>query len=115
MIEQNERKNIISVITNPLGFFALSLLIVEGFLGIVLIFSKSLENPYFWGMVIGAILFFLVVIGAWLLVWFKPRNLTFGGRDYIERDKNITAQNINSNVPTESSGVIIKKFTKYDS
>ena|SRR3989344_177529 len=82
-----DRKNIISVITNPLGFFALSLLIVEGFLGIVLIFSRDLTGPYFWGMVIGAVLFFCVVFGVWLFVWFKPRNLTFGERGYIEKDK----------------------------
>src|SRR3989344_5850575 len=77
-----DRKNIISAINTPLGFFALSLLIVEGFLGIVLIFSQSLEKPYFWGMLIGAFLFLLVVSLVWLLVWNKPTHLTLEGKDY---------------------------------
>jgi len=85
---EEERSNIIKAITTPLGFFALSLLIVEGFLGIVLGFTKvSNEWFYFVGMVIGAFLFFLVVLGVWLLVWYRPENIVKAGRDYVDIEK----------------------------
>ncbi len=81
------RSTIVSVITSPLGFFALSLLIVEGFLGIVLIFSKLDSSHKFYGMLIGATLFFLVVLGVWFLVLLKPTNLTFGESSHLEHEK----------------------------
>jgi len=82
-----DRSNIVSVITSPLGFFALSLLIVEGFLAIVLIFSQ-LDSIYkFYGMLIGSTLFFFVVLGVWFLVLLKPTNLTFGETSHLEHEK----------------------------
>ena len=85
---EEERSNIIKAITTPLGFFALSLLIVEGFLGITLGFAK-VENQYFYwtGMVIGATLFILVVVFVFVLVWRKPRNLILGGKEYLDLKK----------------------------
>jgi len=100
---EEERSNTIKAITSPLGFFALSLLIVEGFLGIVLVFSKSdlSESFYFWGMIIGASLFLIVVILVWLLVMFDPRKLLYRAEDYnkendilLEGDE-YTTQDIN--------------------
>lgn len=81
------RSDIVSVVTSPLGFFALSLLIVEGFLAIVLIFSNLEASNKFWGMCVGAALFFLVVLGVWLLVLIRPTNLTFGERSHLEHEK----------------------------
>jgi len=84
----DKRSSIINVITNPLGFFALSLLIVEGFLGIVLIGSG--DNLPAWakevGIFIAAGAFVLVVVLVTLLVWFKPKHLTFGGREWSENE-----------------------------
>lgn len=81
---QNEsRAGIIQAITSPLGFFALSLLIVEGFLTIALVFSDLDAPSKYIGMLIGAGLFVLVVIGVLLLVWFKPTNLTFGEKSHL--------------------------------
>ncbi len=86
-MEENKEKrsDLIHAITSPLGFFALSLLIVEGFLTISLIFSNLNPISKFWGMIIGAGLFLLVVIGVWLLVWLKPENLTFGELSHLKR------------------------------
>lgn len=82
-----DRATLVGVITTPLGFFALSLLIVEGFLGIVLIASGMDSKYKFWGMLIGTALFVLVVVGVGFLVWFKPENLTFGEESYLEKQK----------------------------
>ena len=95
-IMSNKRDNVIRAITTPLGFFALSLLIVEGFLGIVLVFSKGERNDHFndWGMIIGAILFLVVVIGVLIIVWNRPKNLTLEGKHYkemYELDRTINA------------------------
>lgn len=81
------RTTLVSVITTPLGFFALSLLIVEGFLGIILIGSGLGASQKFWGLWVGAGLFLIVVIVVSVLVWQKPENLTFGEASYIEKQK----------------------------
>ena len=82
---KEKRSDIIHAITSPLGFFALSLLIVEGFLTIALVGSNLDSRSKFIGMLIGASLFLLVVIGVWLLVWFKPESLTFGEDSHLKR------------------------------
>jgi hypothetical protein len=87
----DQRSKLISVIKAPLGFFALSLLIVEGFLGIVLIFSKAPTQQdslwgigfYMWGLIVGALLFLVVVIVVTLLAWFKAEVLTLEGPDQL--------------------------------
>lgn len=77
------RSSLIGVVTAPLGFFALSLLIVEGFLTISLIYSGLDAGGKFWGMMIGTGLFILVVVGVFVLVWCKPTNLTFGESSHL--------------------------------
>lgn len=81
------RSDLVKVVTSPLGFFALSLLIVEGFLGIVLVMSNLDSADKFYGMIVGAALFFLLVLGVWILVWRKPINLTFGEHSHLEHEK----------------------------
>jgi len=85
---EEEKSNIIKAITTPLGFFALALLIVEGFMGIVLVFSKE-QNEYFYflGMIIGAVLFILVVVLVWYLVRYNPEKIVKSGKDYVEEYK----------------------------
>lgn len=85
----DERSNIIHAINSPLGFFALSLLIVEGFLAIALIFPKEPKDLIFnlIGLIGGAVLFILVVILVWVIVWKKPHHLTLEGRHYFELGK----------------------------
>jgi hypothetical protein len=83
----DDRFSLIKIITAPLGFFALSLLIVEGFLTIVLIFSDLEPSEKFWGMLVGAFLFLVVVAGVWWLVKNCPTNLTFGESAHLEARK----------------------------
>lgn len=78
------RVGIISGITAPLGFFVLALLIVETFLGAVLVaadLESFLQEACVWS---GIGMFVLVVVLVFLLVWFKPRNLLFD-KDAAER------------------------------
>ena len=70
---------VVEAIDKPLGFYALALLIVEGFLTILLIFSDLSTDAKTWGMYAIIGLFVLVVGIVSLLVWFKPTNLTFTG------------------------------------
>lgn len=70
---------IVEAIDKPLGFYVLSLLIAEGFLTTILIFSDLGAGAKTWGMwaVIGQFVLVVCVVSA--LVWFKPTNLTFTG------------------------------------
>jgi len=84
---QNPPK-IIDAITTPLGFFVLSLLIVETFLGSAF-FSSGIEPKQkitcIW---LGVSLFVFVVIIVTLLVWHKADNLTFDNKSHlIDRGK----------------------------
>lgn len=86
------RASLVSVITTPLGFFGLALLIVEGFLGIILIGSSRKDNgltgnQQFAGIWIGSGLFVLIVLIVTILVWVKPTHLTFTGGEHLEHDK----------------------------
>ncbi len=38
-------------------------------------------------MIIGSVLFFLVVLGVWILVLIKPTYLTFGEQSHLEHEK----------------------------
>lgn len=81
------RASLVSVITTPLGFFALSLLIVEGFLGIILVGSNLAAYQKFVGMLIGAGLFVLIVVLVTILVWRRPQNLTFSELSHLEHER----------------------------
>ena len=73
----NARIKIIEAITAPLGFFVLALLIVECFLATVLVGADFEKSDKILGMWMGVGLFVLVTILVFVLVWFKPQNLTF--------------------------------------
>ncbi len=81
-----------SVITTPLGFFALSLLIVEGFLGIILIGSGLSGSQKFAGLFMGAGLFLLVVLVVTILVWFRPQQLTFSEGSHLAHERFLGAK-----------------------
>jgi hypothetical protein len=71
------RSGILKVITSPLGFFVLALLIAETMITIVLVGSNLEQSQKFYGLLLGVSMFVLVVILVTLLVWFKPENLIF--------------------------------------
>ena len=56
---------------------------MEGFLTIALVFSHLDTGSKFWGMIIGAVLFLIVVGIVSLLVWLKPTHLTFRGQEHL--------------------------------
>lgn len=103
---KQERSKIIETVNTPLGFFALSLLIIEGFLGIVLIFAKTPQgsNLSFYGMWIGAGLFVIVVCAVTLLAWYKADELGLSGKDRADIRKK----------EMENRGVFIESFPKKD-
>ena len=74
---EKARLSIIEVIKSPLGFFVLALLIVEAFIGLVLIKSDLTEPHKFFGMNAGIFLFVILVIVVTLLVWHKPKHLIY--------------------------------------
>ena len=61
------RVGIIRAISTPLGFYVLSLLIVEATIGLVLTAAKLNEDHVWWG--------FFVAIGLFLLVFFVVTGL----------------------------------------
>lgn len=76
------RVGIIRAISTPLGFYVLSLLIVEATIGLVLTASKMSEEHVWWGffVVIGLfLLVFAVVTG--LVIW-SPKNLLYGKEEH---------------------------------
>lgn len=69
----NDRKGILSQIRNPLGFFALALLIIEGSLGAVTIGMTS--GHKFYTVLIMAFLFLCVVASVVFITIHKPKHL----------------------------------------
>ena len=69
---------ILEVIDKPLGFYVLSLLIVESFLGLVLVGSKALQaQEVYHGLCLGVGMFVLVVIVVSIITLWRPQNLTY--------------------------------------
>lgn len=85
----DKRDSIISVVTAPLGFFALSLLIIEGFLGIIVIGSGSTlsSDAKTLGMYLAMIAFGGITAIVALMVWLIPENLTLRGEDWMDKAK----------------------------
>lgn len=83
----DKRDSIIAVVTSPLGFFALALLIIEGFLGIIIVGSGDTLTPLmkFSGVWIATAAFGLVVVLVALMVWLIPDHLTYRGTDWLEK------------------------------
>ena len=77
MKNKKSRKGIIEATKSALGFYVLSLLIIEAFISSILIFS-NLESRYkLIGFLIGIGLFLLIVIIVAIFAWFKPHSLTY--------------------------------------
>src|SRR5437660_1786346 len=76
------RAGIVRAISTPLGFYVLSLLIVEATLGLVLTASKLNEEHVWIGffVVIGLFLVEFIVVTV-LVIWF-PKNLLFGKEEH---------------------------------
>jgi heme A synthase len=79
---------LIEAVSTPLGFFGLALLIVESFLGTVLVLANLTNDEKMTGMYIGVGLFVVVMLVVTVLVWCKPQHLTFDKDAHlIERNR----------------------------
>jgi len=75
-------ERIIRSISTPLGFYVLSLLIVEATIGLVLTASKLSAEHVWWGFFVAVGLFLLVfIVVSVLVIWF-PKNLLFGKEEH---------------------------------
>lgn len=68
---------VLEAITTPLGFFVLALLIVESFIGAILVCGALDSKDKITAMFLGVGMFVLVVGIVAFLDWHKPSNLTF--------------------------------------
>ena len=69
------RAEVLDTIKNPLIFYALALLIVEGSLSVVLFSGKLQGDQNFWAVIMMASLFVLVVLIVTFLTYYAPANL----------------------------------------
>jgi hypothetical protein len=74
-MKKTGRKGILGQIRNPLVFFALSLLIIEGIIGIVATKSEMSANYQFYTVVIMAFLFLCVVASVVFITIRWPKHL----------------------------------------
>jgi tetratricopeptide (TPR) repeat protein len=77
------RDRLIEAIVAPLGFYVLALLIVEAFIGTVMI-SRNLDERF---VFVGIGMFVLVVVVVTVLVWMKPGHLTFDKMAHLEMER----------------------------
>lgn len=77
------RAQIVRQVTTPLGFYVLTLLILEGTLSIVLTASKLTEEHIWSGFLWMIGVFIGVVILVTLFVWRKPESLLFEKEQYL--------------------------------
>ena len=75
-------ERIIRAISTPLGFYVLSLLIVEATIGLVLTASKLSEDHVWWGLLVVIGLFLLVFLVVTGLVIWSPKNLLYGKEEH---------------------------------
>ncbi|MEE9457347.1 MAG: hypothetical protein V3W11_09395 [bacterium] len=80
---KNDWVRLVTSVDKPLGFFVLALLIIEAFLGILLVGSDLAESHKYVGMWLGVGLFVLIVVLVSLFAWSKPTHLTYGSEDHL--------------------------------
>lgn len=78
----DERIHLLHQIKTPLGFYVLTLLILEGTLSIVLTCSKLTEEHIWIGFIVMVAIFIVVVMLVTVFVWWKPESLLFDKEQY---------------------------------
>ena len=78
-----DRSQILRQVTTPLGFYVLTLLILEATLSLVLTFSKLTEDHIWAGFLWMIGMFIGVVVLVTLFVWLKPQSLLFEKDEYL--------------------------------
>jgi cyanate permease len=82
---KNGRIDIIRSVNTPLGFYVLTLLIVEATVAIVLSWSKLSEEHVWDGFLCMLAIFAVVVIFVTILVFWLPRNLLYGKEEHVNQ------------------------------
>jgi hypothetical protein len=89
-----DRPNLIRSITTPLGFYALSLLIVEAVITLVLVTANLDTATRFAGLLLSALLFMVVVFLTTHLAIFHPRTLVYESKDWLATERLTAAENV---------------------
>lgn len=84
----NKRVRLVELIDRPLGFYVLSLLIVESFIGVVAAVGRDKADVLVWGLKLGVGMFVYVTLTVTVISWFKAHVLTFD-RDAHLRDRRL--------------------------
>ena len=77
------RTEILQQVKTPLGFYVLTLLILESTLSLVLTCSKLTEEHVWRGFLWMVVMFIGVVLLVTVFVWFKPQGLLFEKEQYL--------------------------------
>ena len=109
MSSQSTVVRLVEVTRAPLGFFVLALLIVETFLGAVLLGSDLHAENKVTMVYMGVGMFVLVVSVVTVLVWMKPENLTFDKQAHLDTQLraavSLGAASTNSPSPTTDDDI----------
>ena len=81
---QGNRITLLQAVTTPLGFFVLALLVVESFLGSVIILGNPDTAFRHSALNYGVIMFILVVVVVSIITVWKPRDLTYSAIAHLE-------------------------------
>jgi hypothetical protein len=83
---------IIRAVGTPLGFYVLSLLIVEATLGLVSVKASSLDNALRWFVTVSMVaMFFAAFVTVTYLAAKSPRHLVFGKEEHSAPQTNPSA------------------------
>jgi hypothetical protein len=86
--ERSSRTRLIELIDRPLGFYVLSLLIVETFIGVVAALARSSVGDLHLGLWLGVGMFVYITGTVTFIVWHKAHVLTFD-RDAHLRERRL--------------------------
>ena len=89
---RSRRLHLLEFVDRPLGFYVLSLLIVESFIGLVATLGQDSVGELRVGLYLGVGMFVYITLTVTLIVWKKAHVLTF------DRDAHLTERQTSSTV-----------------
>ena len=92
MPEPKNKSGVLTEVRNPLIFFALALLVIEGIFGVVVATSRMTSDQQFYSLLVMAGLFVLVVIIVAVITIRWPRNLYEAVEEQARRQEETQAR-----------------------
>ena len=92
MPKPKHRSGVLAEVRNPLIFFALALLVIEGIFGIVVATSRMTSDQQFYSLLVMAGLFVLVVIIVAVITIRWPGNLYEAVEEQARRQEEVQAR-----------------------